>query len=100
MAQGNFYVLHIHPREKSFKLYASFTRQKVAVFRRKASVSWRKAKPQPLEENPQPRGETPLRLGRKLQALIRLSLSAGLRKCPWASKRSSGVSSIYLEEGI
>ena len=22
MAQGNFYVLHIHPREKSFKLYA------------------------------------------------------------------------------
>ena len=22
MAQGNFHVLHIHPREKSFKLYA------------------------------------------------------------------------------
>ena len=69
---------------------ACFTRPKVS--RRKASVSWRKAKPQPLEENPQPLGKIPLRLGQKLQALIRLSLSAVLWNFPRASKRSTGHS--------
>ena len=79
-----FYVLYIErylqPREKSFKLYAVGLHHKEGE--RSQSLGGKPqflgGEAQTLEENSQPLGETPLRLGQKLQALIRLSLSAGL----------------------
>ena len=65
MAQGNFYVLHIHPREKSFKLYAEGLHHKEGEKSQSLGEKpqFLGGKPQTLKENPQPLGETPLRLG-------------------------------------